>query len=60
MSKAVDEILNSILEEFKACRQAPEEFEAKALYRLLNYCPPPAVNVPTATREITTRNPVQS
>lgn len=52
MSKAVDEILNSILEEFKACRQATEEFEAKALFRLLNYCPPPAVNVLTATREM--------
>jgi len=49
MSKAVDEILNSILEDFKACGQAKEEFEefeAKALFRLLNYCPPPAANVP--------------
>jgi len=42
VSKAVDEILNSIIEEFKACRQAKEELEAKALFRLLNYCPPPA------------------
>jgi hypothetical protein len=49
MSKAVDEILNSILEEFSACRQATE-LEAKALYRLLNYCPPPAVKAPTAAR----------
>ena len=46
MSKAVDEILNSILEEFEACRQATKEFEAKALFRLLNYCPPPSANVP--------------
>jgi len=46
MSKAVDEILNSILEEFKAGRQAKEELEAKALFRLLNYCPPPAAYVP--------------
>ena len=46
VSKAVDEILNSILEEFKACRQAKEELEAKALFRLLNYCPPPELNVP--------------
>ena len=46
MSKAVDEILNSIIEEFKACRQAKEELEAKAPFRLLNYCPPPAANVP--------------
>jgi hypothetical protein len=46
MSKAVEEILNSILEDFKACRHAKEELEAKALFRLLNYCPPPAANVP--------------
>jgi hypothetical protein len=46
MSKAVDAILKSILEEFKAGRQAKEELEAKALFRLLNYCPPPAPNVP--------------
>jgi hypothetical protein len=30
MSKAVDEILRSINEEFKACGQATEEFEAKS------------------------------
>jgi hypothetical protein len=46
VSKAVDQILKSIIEEFKACRQAKEELEAKALFRLLNYCPPPAANVP--------------
>jgi hypothetical protein len=46
VSIAVDEILNSILEDFKACRQAKEELEAKALFRLLNYCPPPELNVP--------------
>jgi hypothetical protein len=45
MSKAIDEILNSIIEEFKACRQAKEELEAKTLFRLLNYCPPPSANV---------------
>jgi hypothetical protein len=46
MSKAVDEILNSILEEFAACRQAKQELEAKTLFRLLNYCPPPSANMP--------------
>jgi hypothetical protein len=46
MSKAVDEILNSILEDFKACRQAKEELEAKALFRLLNYCPPNPASEP--------------
>jgi len=50
MSKAVDEILNSILEDFKAGRQAKEELEAKALFRILNYCPPPATNVPLAEK----------
>jgi hypothetical protein len=46
MSKAIDEMLNSILEEFAVCKQAREELEAKALFRLLNYCPPPSANVP--------------
>jgi hypothetical protein len=46
MSKAVDEILNSILQDFKAGRQAKEALEAKALFRLLNYCPPPSANGP--------------
>jgi len=31
MSKAVDEILNSIIEDFKAGRRGKEELEAKAL-----------------------------
>jgi hypothetical protein len=48
MSKAVDELMDSILEEFKAGRQAKEELVAKALFRLLNYCPPPSANVPPA------------
>ena len=51
VSKVVDEILNSILEEFEACRQATEELEAKALFRLLNYRPPPSANVPLQDRE---------
>jgi hypothetical protein len=40
MSKPVDEILQSILDDFAASRQTPEQLEAKALFRLLNYCPP--------------------
>jgi hypothetical protein len=46
MSKAVDEILKAIIEEFKGCRKATEELEAKSLFRLLNYCPPSAASVP--------------
>lgn len=45
MSKAVDEILNSILNDFKAGGQANEAAEAKALYRLLNYCPPISITI---------------
>ena len=41
MSKSVEQILQSILDEFAASKQAREELEAKALFRLLNYCPPP-------------------
>ena len=40
MSKPVEEILQSILDEFVASKQAREELEAKALFRLLNFCPP--------------------
>ena len=40
MSKPVEEILQSILDEFAASRQSREDLEAKALFRLLNYCPP--------------------
>jgi hypothetical protein len=47
LSKAVDEILNSYLEEFSVGRQAKEELEAEALFRLLNYCPPPLPNEPS-------------
>jgi hypothetical protein len=40
MSKPAEEILQSILDEFAASKQGREELEAKALFRLLNYCPP--------------------
>jgi hypothetical protein len=42
MSRPVDELLQSILDEFAAGRQSREALEAKTLFRLLNYCPPPA------------------
>jgi hypothetical protein len=42
MSRPVDELLQSILEDFAAGRQSQEALEAKTLFRLLNYCPPPA------------------
>jgi hypothetical protein len=40
MSKPVEEILQAILDEFASGKQSREELEAKALFRLLNYCPP--------------------
>jgi hypothetical protein len=46
MSKAVDEILDSIMREFAEGKQPPKEFEAKTLFRLLNYSPPAETNVP--------------
>jgi hypothetical protein len=55
VSKAIDEMLNAILEEFAACKQAREELEAKALFRLLNYCPPPAANVPLLGKPVNLR-----
>jgi hypothetical protein len=42
MSRPVDELLQSIINDFAAARQTQEALEAKALFRLLNYCPPPA------------------
>jgi hypothetical protein len=46
MSEAVEEILNSILEDLKPADPPRKKLEAKALFRLLNYCSPPAANVP--------------
>jgi len=41
MSKPAEElIIQSILDEFAASHHSREELEAKALFRLLNYCPP--------------------
>jgi hypothetical protein len=45
MSKPVAELLQSIMDEFAAARQTQEALEAKAIFRLLNYCPPPALDM---------------
>jgi hypothetical protein len=45
MSRPVDELLQSILDDFAAGTQTQEALEAKALFRLLNYCPPPALDL---------------
>ena len=41
MSKPVEELIQSILDDFAAGKQAQESLEAKALFRLLNCCLPP-------------------
>ena len=45
MSRPVDELLQSILDDFAAGKQTQEALEAKTLFRLLNYCPAPALAV---------------
>jgi hypothetical protein len=41
MSKHVEQILNCILEEYERNGKSSDELEAKSLFLLLNYCPPP-------------------
>jgi len=41
MGKSIEQlIIQSILDDFAASHQARADLEAKALFRLLNYCPP--------------------
>jgi hypothetical protein len=40
MNKHAQEILDSIIEEFALCDSSREQMEAKAIFRLLNFCPP--------------------
>jgi len=49
MSKHVEQILNSILEDYKREGNKSRELEAKSLFMLLNYCPPPDSSVPEKT-----------
>jgi hypothetical protein len=46
VSKYGDEILKSILEDFANAGASQDDVEARALFRLLNYCPPPQSNTP--------------
>jgi hypothetical protein len=45
MSRPVDELIQSIVDDFAAAKQTQEVLEAKALFRLLNYCPPPTLEI---------------
>jgi len=40
MNRHAREILESIIEDFALCDTSREEMEAKAIFRLLNFCPP--------------------
>lgn len=45
MSRPVDKLLQSIKDDFAVVRdsqRALDALEARSLFRLLNYCPPPA------------------
>jgi len=39
MNKRVQEIIDSIIEDFAAGNGSREELEARSLFRLLNFCP---------------------
>jgi hypothetical protein len=45
MSRPVDELVQSILDDFAAGKQLQEVLEAKTPFRLLNYCPPRALEI---------------
>jgi hypothetical protein len=51
MSKPIENVLQSILDDFAASRQEQAELEAKALFRLLNCCLPSAANTREASLE---------
>jgi hypothetical protein len=48
MSRPVDELIQTILDDFAAGKLPAEVLEAKALFLLLNYCPPPPLGVSAA------------
>lgn len=45
MSRPIDQLLQSIMDDFAAGKQTLEALEARTLFRLLNYCPPPALGM---------------
>jgi hypothetical protein len=40
VKKQAEALLASIMEELAACGENKGQYEAKAIFRLLNYCPP--------------------
>jgi hypothetical protein len=51
INKHAQEIIDSIIEEFALCDRSREEMEAKAIFRLLNFCPPAAAAELPATKK---------
>jgi hypothetical protein len=51
MSRPAEEILASITEDFLRCEKSHQDLEEKAIFCLLNYCPPPEVAAPLAEKE---------
>jgi hypothetical protein len=46
MKSPAEKILDSIVEEFATSGMNRPELEARAIFRILNYCPPLEVDVP--------------
>jgi hypothetical protein len=53
VNTAAEVMLTSILEELAASAENQRECEAKAIFRLLNYCPPAADIAPLAAKAAT-------
>jgi hypothetical protein len=46
MRKHVEELISSILEEYARCEKDQHDLEAKSIFRILNFCPPPEPGIP--------------
>jgi hypothetical protein len=51
INKHAQEIIDSIIEDFALCDSSRENMEAKAIFRLLNFCPPAAFVEPPVTEK---------
>jgi hypothetical protein len=54
VKKEAEVMLASILEELAASAESQRQCEAKAIFRLLNYCPPPDDAPPAPANAATT------
>lgn len=53
INKHAQEIIDSIIEDFALCDSSRGEMEAKAIFRLLNFCPPAtAADLPGTEKNI--------